>query len=221
MPIPYQLISVVDRSVPFTEALNWQYSLQQSRLRNDNPDTLLLLEHTPVVTLGRSSVPERDLLVPTGQILESGIEVHETDRGGEITYHAPGQLVGYPILQLSDFGNERDLHEYLRKLEQVIIETIQTWGVSGSRKEGLTGVWVDDNKIAAIGIKVSRWVTMHGFALNICPDLSPMRRDFIPCGIRDFGVTSLRELGVGVKRKDVEPVLIANFEKIFNRVRIT
>jgi lipoyl(octanoyl) transferase len=220
MPIPYRLISVHDRAVPYAEALAWQYAYQKARSAGEQSDTLILLEHLPVITLGRSSVPERDLLVPTSELIDSGIEVHEADRGGEITYHAPGQLVGYPILELSEEADERDLHCYLRRLEQVIIDTLHIWGIESGRKDGLTGVWVGDLKIAAIGIKVSRWVTMHGFALNISTDLTPMRRDIIPCGIRDLGVTSLAELGVLLPRAAVEEVLIQNFERIFDRCQI-
>jgi lipoyl(octanoyl) transferase len=219
MFIPFELISITDRYLPFLQALEWQYSIQQARRDGVGPDTLLLLEHTPVITLGRVSVPERDLLVTTASLLGSGIEVHEADRGGEITYHAPGQLVGYPIIELREDLAERDLHGYLRKLEQVIIETIREWGIDGTRKDGLTGVWVEDQKIAAIGIKVSRWVTMHGFALNIDIDLTPMREDIVPCGIREFGVTSMRELGILDGRNIVEPVLVEKFEALFGRKR--
>jgi lipoyl(octanoyl) transferase len=140
MPIPYQLVSIVDRPVPYAEALEWQNQTQQGRQTGKNPDTLFLLEHPAVITLGRSSVPERDLLVPTSEILETGIEVYEADRGGEITYHAPGQLIGYPILELAE--KERDLHRYLRSLEEVIIATLKFWDIEACRKDGLTGVWV-------------------------------------------------------------------------------
>jgi lipoyl(octanoyl) transferase len=220
MPIPYHLISITDRPIPYAEALARQYSIQQARQVGEKPDTLLVLEHTPVITLGRSSVSERDLLVPTSELLDSGIEVYEADRGGEITYHAPGQLVVYPILELSEAASERDLHLYLRRLEQIVIDTLRVWEVIGERKDGLTGVWVNDSKIAAIGIKVSRWVTMHGLALNISADLAPMRNDIVPCGIRDLGVTSLAELGHKLNRQEVEEVLVKNFERIFDRYRV-
>ncbi len=219
MAIPYSLISIVDRPVPYAEALEWQYSLQKQRRAAVALDTLLLLEHAPVITLGRGSVPERDLLCSAEERGVSGIEIYESDRGGEITYHAPGQIVGYPILELDEESGERDLHGYLRRLEQVIIDTIAELGLEGYRKPGLTGVWVNENKIAAIGIKVSRWVTMHGFALNVDLDLTPMRTLIVPCGISTLGVTSLKEQGIAVGRHEVEPVLLRKFESVFARYR--
>ncbi len=142
--------------------------------------------------------------------------MERVDRGGEITYHAPGQLVGYPILDLREHG--QDLHRYLRDIEEVIIRALGILGVSAGREPGLTGVWTNNSKIAAIGIKVSRWVTMHGFALNIDPDLAPMRRDFVPCGIRDRGVTSLAEClpHSYLARADIEPLVLQAFLDVFD-----
>lgn len=177
--------------VPYADALAMQYALVAWRQAGDIPDTLLLLEHPPTITLGRAT-QDADLLTPQETLAARGITVERVDRGGEITYHAPGQIVGYPIFDLKAHG--QDLHRYLRDLEEVIIRTLATVGVTGRRVAGLTGVWVGDSKIAAIGIKASRWVTMHGFALNLAPDLGPMRKDIVPCGIRDRGVTSLAEL---------------------------
>ena len=178
------------------------------------PDTLLLLEHPPTITLGRRTQRE-DLLTPPERLRAEGIAVVEADRGGEITYHAPGQLVGYPILDLKEHG--QDLHRYLRDLEETLIGALAAFGIAGERMPGLTGVWVGDDKIAAMGIKVSRWVSMHGFALNVTADLSPMRRDFVPCGVRDKGVTSLAELRPerAWTRAEVEEAVVASFADVF------
>ncbi len=141
--------------------------------------------------------------------------MERVDRGGEITYHGPGQLVGYPILDLRQHG--QDLHQYLRDLEEVMIQTLAVYGLSGERVAGRTGVWVEERKIAAIGIKVSRWVSLHGFALNITTDLTPFRRDIVPCGIHDRDVTSLAELLPGgcPNRVEVEAATVAAFADVF------
>lgn len=200
--------------VGYAEALGMQRRLQLARREDRAPDTLILLEHRPVITIGRGSRDRADLLSGEAALAASGIELVETDRGGEMTYHGPGQLVGYPIISLDSRG--RDLHRYLRDLEQTVIETIGAFGVTGTRIEGLTGVWVGNAKICAIGIKVTRWVTMHGFALNIAPDLTPLRRDIVPCGISDRAVTSLAELGVSATRAEVEDAYLASFARIFD-----
>jgi lipoyl(octanoyl) transferase len=160
---------------------------------------------------------ERELLASRKDLAHRGIEVVCTDRGGRVTYHAPGQLIGYPILKLAE-GQERDLHLYLRHLEQALIDTLATFGLTGAHKEGLTGVWVGQKKIAAIGIKIARWVTMHGFALNIESDLAVFRQDIVPCGIPDKDVTSMAECGVDTSRPQVEPVFIDAFCRILERV---
>lgn len=200
--------------VPYAEALAHQYALVERRLAGAIPDTLLLLEHPPTITLGRGT-HDTDLLTPIDVLAGRGIETVRVDRGGEITYHAPGQLVGYPILDLKAHG--QDLHRYLRQLEDALILTLAGVGVTGERIAGLTGVWVEGRKIAALGIKVSRWVTMHGFALNISLGLGPMRHDFVPCGINDRGVTSLAELlpERGLTRADMEPLVITAFADVF------
>ena len=199
---------------PYADALAMQYALVGHRQAGDIPDTLLLLEHPPTITLGRAS-HETDLLTPIDTLTRRGIMVEHVDRGGEITYHAPGQLVGYPIFDLK--GHGQDLHRYLRDLEEAIIQTLAMVDVVGTRVPGLTGVWVGDHKIAAIGIKASRWVSMHGFALNIVPDLAPMRTDIVPCGIRDRGVTSLAELLPEREwtRQDIEPLLLVSLARVF------
>lgn len=200
--------------VAYPHALQMQSDLVRRRQAGVIPDTLLLLEHPPTITLGRRA-NERDLLTERNVLAQRGIAVEMVDRGGEITYHAPGQLVGYPIFDLRAHG--QDLHRYLRDLEEVIIQTVGGYGLEGKREPGLTGVWVADRKIAALGIKVSRWVTMHGFALNIAPDLSVFRRDIVPCGLRERDVTSLaEELGAGCPaRKDVETQIVAAFTRVF------
>ncbi len=200
--------------VPYSVALTWQYELARQRQAGDIPDTLLLLEHPPTITLGRGS-DEADLRTPENDLQMRGIKVERVDRGGEITYHGPGQLVGYPILDLRQHG--QDLHKYLRDLEEVIIRTLAVYGLFGERIAGLTGVWVQGRKIAAIGIKVSRWVSVHGFALNITTDLTPFRRDIVPCGIRDRDVTSLAELLPGrcPTRAMVEATVITAFADVF------
>ena len=187
---PCRILSYAE-PVPYPDALARQYALAERRGRGEIPDTLLLLEHPPTVTLGRGG-RESDLLTDEASLRARGIAVARVDRGGEVSYHGPGQLVGYPILDLR--GHGQDLHRYLRDLEEVLIRTLAVWGLEGERVPGRTGVWVGDRKIAAIGIKVSRWVSLHGWALNIMTDLTPFRRDIIPCGIRDRGVTSLAEL---------------------------
>ena len=200
--------------VPYRTALALQYALAERRQRGEIPDTLLLLEHPSVITLGRGS-READLLTDEADLKARGIAVERVDRGGEISYHGPGQLVGYPILDLR--GHGQDLHRYLRDLEEMIIQTLAVYGLQGERVPRRTGVWVQDRKIAALGIKVSRWVSMHGWALNITTDLTPFRRDIVPCGISDRDVTSLAELlpGQTPARAEVEKTLLAAFAEIF------
>lgn len=202
-------------SIEYASAWQLQRELAQQRRAGAIPDTLLLLEHRPpVITLGRGSHAEH-LLVTPQQLEKLGIQLVETDRGGDITYHGPGQLVGYPILDLRQ--HDRDVHLYLRRLEEVIIAALSHFGIVGHRKEGLTGVWVGEEKVAAIGIKVSHWVTMHGFALNVCPDLSHFEL-IVPCGIRDKGVTSLQKLlRREVTLQEAVPPVVGAFARVFNR----
>jgi lipoyl(octanoyl) transferase len=190
-----------------------QRELFDLRLADAIPDTLLLTEHQPVYTIGRSGDPNH-LLAGLAELQEKGIALFYNDRGGDITYHGPGQLVGYPILDLHN--HYLDLHRYLRDIESVIINVLGHFGIRGSRIEGYTGVWVGNDKVCAIGIKSSRWVTMHGFALNVCTDLSYFDR-IIPCGIFEKGITSIQELlGRTVTTSEVIPELLREFAGVFH-----
>src|SRR5438552_12860422 len=210
--------------VPYVEALEWQRALAQARIEREVPhDLLLLLEHPPVVTLGRNS-HRADVLRPDDE--GRGIEVYEVERGGDVTFHGPGQLVGYPILDLG--GYRRDLHWYLRTLEQVLIEALAALGVPAERKPGYTGVWTrgGTRKIASIGIHVKQWVTWHGFALNVTTDLSYFDR-IVPCGIPGVVMTSVeretgnekRETGNGTRETELWTETVAavihGFERAF------
>lgn len=175
----------------YAEALELQDALVRSRRAAEIPDTLLLLEHPAVVTLGRGSRDE-NLLVGAGELARRGIELHECGRGGDVTYHGPGQLVGYPIVALEE--DRRDAHRYLRDLEDALIRAVAELGIAARRCPGLTGVWVGEEKLAAIGVRVnSGWITSHGFALNVTTDLAGFD-SIVPCGIRGKGVTSLLKL---------------------------
>jgi len=199
--------------VPYTTAVVLQESYAKAIMDGTGPETLVLLEHPNVITLGRGFHKE-NLLVSPELLAERGIAVEETGRGGDVTYHGPGQVVGYPILNIS---NNPDLHLYLRNLEELMIRTVGDFGIQADRKPGMTGIWVHDEKIGAIGVRVVRWVTSHGFALNVNTDLKYF--DYIvPCGIKQFGVTSLQKLlGHEVPIQEVHASLIKNFESIFNR----
>lgn len=176
------------------------------------PSTLLLVEHLPVLTLGASFHAENLLLRPD-QYAEMGIQVETTDRGGDVTYHGPGQRVAYPIFNVAELG--KDLHKWLRDLEEAVICCLGHWGLVGYRFPPHTGVWVDGKKVCAIGIKVKRWVSMHGIAMNCNNDLSPFDA-IVPCGIRDFGVTSLTRLvGRDVPVDEATPILVSAFEEVF------
>lgn len=200
--------------VPYAAALELQNRLVAARRAGDVPDTLLLLQHPHVITLGTAARPEHVLIdEDQGRLL--GIDVFETGRGGDVTYHGPGQLVGYPILDLSP--DRRDLHRYIRDLEEVLIVALRALGVDSGRKEGLTGVWVDDRKVAAIGVRVSSgWITSHGFALNITTDLA-FFDSIVPCGITTYGVTSVqRILQLDVPMSEVEAAVVAAFCAVFS-----
>ncbi|MCX7799743.1 MAG: lipoyl(octanoyl) transferase LipB [Fimbriimonadales bacterium] len=176
-------------TTPYQACFELQRRLAALVASGERPPTLLLVQHPPVLTLG-ASFHEENLLLPTELYRELGIEVCRTDRGGDVTYHGPGQLVAYPIFPLELAG--RDLHRWLRELEETLIRTVAAFGLAGRRFPPHTGVWVGDRKIAAIGVKVRRWVSYHGIALNCDNDLSPFQW-IVPCGIRDYGVTSLSE----------------------------
>lgn len=197
----------------YQEGLDLQAELVAARRAGTIPDTLLLLQHTHVITMGSSSHDE-NVLLPPDELARRGIEVFRSGRGGDVTYHGPGQLVGYPILDLKP--DRCDLHRYLRDLEEVIIQTLADFGIEGGRKEGLTGVWVDDQKLAAIGVRVSSgWISSHGFALNVSTDLG-FFDTIVPCGIRDHGVGSLEGvLGRSVAMDEVEALLLRNFQEMF------
>lgn len=189
-----------------------QRQLQAARIANQLPDLLLLNEHPPTYTIGRSGRSSH-LLWDEVERARWGIELVEVDRGGDITYHGPGQLVGYPILHLDRVG--RDVHEYMRRLEQMLIDCLAGFGIEAGRRRGLTGVWVGQEKVAAMGVRVSRWVAMHGFALNVDPDLSHFG-GIVPCGISQGGVTSIaRLLDRPVDLQEVIPSLIGAFESVF------
>lgn len=199
-------------ALPYHEAWELQRDLAARRTSGRIPDTLLLLTHPPVITLGKGGTPAHLLGTPA-ELARQGIEFVETDRGGDITFHGPGQIVGYAIVDLAPRG--RDLHLYLRDLEEVVIRALADSGIAGGRAPGMTGVWVDDAKVAAIGVRVSRWVTHHGFALNVDTDLSHFDL-IVPCGITDRRVTSMAEiLGGPVDRAAVEEDLAEAFEAVF------
>jgi lipoyl(octanoyl) transferase len=201
--------------VPYAEALELQRRLVAARSAGEAPDTLLLLEHPPTITLGVRADPA-NVLVPAAELARRGVALVPTDRGGDVTYHAPGQIVGYPILKLSQHG--ADLGRYVRAVEEVIIRTLAMYGVTGERVPGLTGVWVDGGraKICAIGVRLSAaGVTSHGFALNVRPDLAGFAQ-IVPCGISDREVTSLARLlgGDGPSEDEVAEVLLAQFAEV-------
>jgi lipoyl(octanoyl) transferase len=215
--VTLQILEVVQAGVvPYADALDWQRALAQARIDGRLPhDVLLLLEHPAVVTLGRNSHPDH-------LISRDGVEVFEIERGGDVTFHGPGQLVGYPIIDLSH--HKPDLHWYLRTLEQALIDALAELGIAAERNPGYTGVWTRERgrKIASIGIHVKQWVTWHGFALNVTTDLSQFER-IVPCGIPGVEMTSVeRETGTGkgetVLWDEAVAAVIGGFEQAF-RVR--
>jgi lipoyl(octanoyl) transferase len=194
----------------YQDALALQNKLVLERQQGLISDQLLFVEHPHTITLGRNGHLEN--LLASEHILErSGISFHSTNRGGDITYHGPGQIVGYPILDLREW--KRDVRAYVRAIEQVLIDCLLDFGISGVRSEGMTGVWVDGRKVAAIGVHISRWVTSHGFALNHLTDLSYFQY-IVPCGLTK-PVTSLRELGVRAGRAEVTESLVKHFARLF------
>ncbi len=196
-----------------------QRALVEERRAGRIPDVLLLLQHPPVITLGVKHDANRANIVATPERLAAlGIEVHETGRGGDVTYHGPGQIVGYPILDLKP--DRCDVHRYVRDLEEVMIRVCAEYGVDAGRIKGLTGAWVGAEKIGAIGVRISRWITSHGFAFNVSTDLDPFRL-IVPCGIADRGVTSLERLtGRTVALEPVEDAFVHHFAAVFDRTVI-
>ena len=206
--------------VSYTEALALQRSLVDERREGRIPDVLLLLQHPAVITLGVKGDGGRSNIMATAERLaELGIEVHETGRGGDVTYHGPGQLVGYPILDLRP--DRCDVHRYVRDLEEVMIRVCADYGLSAGRIKGLTGAWLGAEKIGAIGVRISRWITSHGFAFNVDPNLQHFQL-IVPCGISDRGVTSLAKvLGRSVAVEEVEGACVRHFADVFERLPVT
>jgi len=202
--------------IAYAEALALQRTLAEQRRRGEIGDVLLLLEHPHVITLGVRGDGGRSHIVAGGDVLAArGVEIHETGRGGDVTYHGPGQIVGYPVLDLKP--DRCDVHRYVRDLEDVLIRTAADFGIAAERVVGLTGVWVGREKLAAIGVRLSRWITSHGFAFNVTTDLDYFNL-IVPCGIADRGVTSLeRLLGCPVPIQDVEDRIAAHFCDVFER----
>ncbi len=200
--------------VPYADALAVQRELVAERQAGRVGDLLLLVEHPHVLTLGvRGDGGRSHILASPETLSERSVDIFETGRGGDITYHGPGQLVGYPILDLKP--DRRDVHRYVRDLEEVLIRVAADYGIEAGRVPGLTGVWVGQGKLAAIGVRIARWVTSHGFALNVTTDLDYFKL-IVPCGVADRGVTSLAELlGRDVDRLDVEDRLIRHFADVF------
>jgi lipoyl(octanoyl) transferase len=197
--------------IDYARALEIQRELVERRKRGSIPDQLLLLEHPHVITLGRNA-KEKNLLADGHLLSRAGIALHATDRGGDVTYHGPGQLVGYPIVDLR--GWKRDVVAYVRAVEQVLIDTLADFRLQAERFEGMTGVWVHGRKVAAIGVHISRWVTSHGFALNVHTDLRYFQY-IVPCGLT-LPVTSMSELGSLASPDEVARRLQVHFGRVFN-----
>ena len=197
----------------FNDTWELQKELQTKRILNEIEDHFLLVEHPPVYTLGKNA-PKEHLLN-----LVKDVSVVQTDRGGKVTFHGPGQLVVYPILNLNHY--KRSITWYMRELEQLIIDILDDYGIIANRKKGLTGVWVKDKKIAALGIRISKWVTMHGFSININPDLE-YYKTIIPCGIEDYGITSMAQImGDEVPLMDEIKLKVINlFSRNFKGIKV-
>lgn len=199
----------------YADMCRLQELLRTKRQNKEIPDVVIMLEHDPCITIGSSGGYE-NLLIDKAHLKQEGITVHDTSRGGNITYHGPGQLVCYPILSLT--GDQRDLHAYARKMEEVMIQTLQVFGIVAGRKSKFPGVWVGDAKIGAMGIAVRHWVTMHGIALNVCPDLNHFSF-IVPCGITTNGVTSMTKvLGHPVDISAVRQEMRNQFSDLFQMV---
>ena len=204
--------------IDYKEAWDLQQEIHKKRVSTEVDDFLFLLEHPNTYTLGKTAHKE-NLIGSEDYLKKNQISVYDIDRGGDITYHGPGQIVGYPIIDLNNWF--KDTHKYLRALEEVIIRTCSDYGLECERDEKHTGVWIGDRKIAAIGIKVSRWVTMHGFAFNVNTDLN-LFNGIIPCGIQDKSVASLRnELKTEIDINEVKEKLLKYFAQLFNYAKVT
>jgi len=207
--IATNIIDILDLGLsPFKEVWDLQKELVKKRQNGQIKDTLILAEHEPVYTLGKNA-NENHIL----QNSPRDVKTYQIERGGDVTFHGPGQLVGYPIMDLHNYN--KSISCYMRSLEQLIIDTLAEFRVTAERKDGLTGVWVGDEKIAALGVRVTRWITMHGFALNVSPDLT-YYSGIIPCGIFEYGVTSMaKQLTDQVAVDSVKQVLIEKFMNQF------
>ncbi len=196
----------------YAEAFDQQKARVAARKAGRCSDALIFTEHEPVYTMGLRQGADQHLLWDEAMLTSQGIEVFQSNRGGDITYHGPGQIVGYPILSLHQ---RKDLHAYLRDLEEVVIRTLACFGLAAARREGKTGIWLESRKICAIGVAVKSWITYHGFALNVNPQLDHFS-GIVPCGITDGTVTSLTsELGREVETADVKAALVVEFRKVF------
>ena len=211
--------------MPYDEALELQRTLVEQRKSGSIPDTLLLLEHPHVVTLGvRKGGGRANILATPEKLRAMDVAVHEAGRGGDVTYHGPGQLVGYPIIDLRP--DRQDVHRYVRDLEEVLIRSCADFNIAAERLNGFTGAWVNDRsrgleKVAAIGVRIARWITSHGFAFNVNTDLNFFDL-IVPCGITDHGVTSLaRVVGRPVEMRSVEESIVHHFARVFSREAIT
>jgi lipoyl(octanoyl) transferase len=204
--------------VAYVDGLELQARLVEERKAGEIPDQLLLLEHPPVITLGvKAKAGTANVLASPEALAAQGVGLFETGRGGDVTYHGPGQLVGYPIISLKP--DRCDVHRYVRDLEEVLIRAAGAFGVSAARSAGLTGIWVGHQKLAAIGVRIARWVTSHGFAFNVTTNLAHFNL-IVPCGITDKGVTSLeRLLGRPVPMAEVEDAVIRAFRDVFGYPR--
>ena len=201
-------------TVTYENGMKLQQRLAEMRQRDEIEDQLLLLEHPPVITLGRGG-DVANLLASPDILKREGVRFFETTRGGDITYHGPGQIVGYPIVHLGD--GSRDVRKYVTKLEEVLIRTVAEYGITADRVEGKRGIWVGNQKIAAIGVRIARWVTSHGWALNVNTNLDHFRL-ITPCGLRGTGVTSIeRETGRRISLDEVRDVLARKFAEVFER----
>jgi lipoyl(octanoyl) transferase len=200
--------------VTYENGMRLQQKLVEMRQAEAIPDQLLLLEHPPVITLGRGG-DVRNLVAPPESLAAERVRFFETTRGGDITYHGPGQLVGYPIVHLGE--GKRDVRKYVTKIEEVLIRTVAAYGITAERAEGKRGIWVGNDKIAAIGVRIARWVTSHGFALNVTTNLDHFRL-ITPCGLHGTGVTSIaRLLGHDVPIDDVRAIVASTFADVFER----
>jgi lipoate-protein ligase B len=197
----------------YKDAWEIQKKLVDLRFNKAIPNCVLCTEHEPVITMGRGA-SRGNLLVPSSELKRRGVDLFEVERGGDITFHGPGQAVVYPIFDLNDYG--RDMHRYLRQLEIVVIKTLQDYGIEAGLKPGLTGVWVDNRKVAAIGVAVSHWMTYHGLALNVSTDLDYFKL-INPCGITEFSVGSMEQfLNRKIELNQIHDSLIHNFSTVFD-----